>query len=435
MYIKKIILFFVFITSLGYFLYDISIKATSFFIDYQMNKSVLQMPDTLYLHTENGILKFQRQKTNKYCSANTCGFVKNLSEHKFDFYWEKYNTLKFKKSPTEKNVFVLDTPSLNKKNPLINMTFKLHENNLIKHLSCTAEKCFYNDKSIAPFDFVISGRQISKEEPFEAATNINQSTFLILKNKKGEFLTFQKKEDVFIQTPTKENQNKFLFIISSYKRPVYLSGLIHSLNFQTYPSQKFDISVSLKGLHQDVQTYLLKPDFNQAIETKKLILRRDGNKNQFSNMLDTFRDIDLSTYDYICKINDNDWYHKDYLSHLNLLLNALDKPSFITSGILNSLEKDPKEVYLKTKTTSRTGPSMCFSNTFAKQLLQIEKMPNQEIEPLLKKDAYLTGDIKTYYEDLILNAYAQQQDEKFIYFSLQPLFIYNQTTKSIMGAM
>ncbi len=431
MYIKKIILSLIFIASFGYFLYDVSLKATSFIIEYQNNKNVLELPDTIYLHSENGSRQFQRIKANKYCSNNTCGHIKNLTQNKFDFYWENYQTLKFKKSSEEKNLFVLahTNSSKNKISPTLKIDFIINENGENKPVTCSADKCLYEDKSIAPFQFVIAGQKISKGEPFEPSININKSTSIILKNKNNELITLQKQGKIFLKTPTITRNNNFLFIISSHQRPVYLSGLIHSLNFQTYPLQNFDISISLKGNHKDIQTYLLEPDFKDLIKNKRLFIRIDEFKDPLANMLDALRDVDLSNYDYICKINDNDWYHKDYLLNLNTLLNTLGKQNFITSGILNTLEKDIHEVYLKTKISNGNNPDMCFSKNFAEELLNLEKKSNEEIKSLLGKDANLPEDIN---EDVILNTYAQEQDKKFLYYSLFPLFIHNQTAQSVM---
>ena len=329
---------------------------------------------------------------------------------------------------------MLDTEnsSKNKDQPLLKISFQINENGENKQVTCYANKCIYEDKSIAPFQFVIAGQKVLTDDPFERSGNVKQISSIVLKNDKGSLLRLQKKEGIFTPSEIENKTNNFLFIISSFKRPVYLSGLIHRLNFQTYPSQNFDISVSLKGLHPNVLTQMLEPDFKELIDKNKLFLRTDKNKNQFSNMLDTLRDINLEKYDYICKIDDDDWYHKDYLFNLNALFNTIGNPDFITSGILPALEKDTYEVYLKTRTMSRTGPSICFSKSFAKELLQIEKMTNEEIKPLLKKDANLPEEVKNVYEDMILNAYAQQQNKKFLYYSLFPLFIYNRTTQSVM---
>ena len=409
-------------------------KASSFLVDYSANEAISNLSDTLYLHSESGVLRFERVDKNKYCSGHSCGYVKNLTQNKFDFYWEKHDILKFKQSSEEENVFLLDNEnsSKNKIYPSLKISFKIIENGDNKKVTCYENKCIYEDKSIAPFQFVIAGQKVLKETPFEQSGNTNQISSIVLKNNDGSLRFFQKKEDVFIQTKNDHKKNNFLFIISSFKRPIYLSGLIHHLSFQRYPSQNFDISVSLKGLHPDILTHMLESDFIDLIKNKRLFVRTDKNKNQFSNMLDSFREINLEKYDYICKIDDDDWYHKDYLFNLNELFNSIGNPDFITSGILPALEKDTYEVYIKTRTTSRTGPSICFSKSFAKELLQIEKLPNEEIKPLLKKDANLPEDIKNIYEDMILNAYAQEQDKKFLYYSLFPLFIYNRTTQSVM---
>ena len=131
---KKIILPLTFIAAFGYSLYDLSLKASSFWVDYSTNKSVSNLDKTIHLYSENGLVQFQRVNSNKFCSSNTCGYVKNLNQDRFDFYWEKHDILKFKQSPNEKNVFLLDTEnsSKNKDQPLLKISF--HSSTLFQQI-------------------------------------------------------------------------------------------------------------------------------------------------------------------------------------------------------------------------------------------------------------------------------------------------------------
>ncbi len=430
MQLKKIIFISLFVLSAGYFLYDISLKSINKLVDYTTFLSHKTLPDTLYLHTQNGRAVFQRSKDNKYCQLDNCGYIEHLTKDSFDFYWEKQKTLSFEKSSNEKNVYILKSDANKNKTHIIpQISFNLKYEEQILPVHCTHSKCTSENKPL-PFNFVIGTKKITQQMPFDKRYAPRDSDIIVLKDKKGEATTYYQKDGVFEILPSPQKTNHFLFIISSYKRPIYLTGLISQLKNQTIGLNNFDISVSLKGVHKDVYKYLLEPDFKSLIHDKKLFIRQDENKNQFSNMLDALRDINLDNYDYVCKIDDDDYYHQDYLKNINLVLTAAKNPLFLTSGILTTLKKDVDEVYLKTSIISRTGPSICFSKAFAKQLLEIEKQPDNKLATLLPKG--LTNVDKNAYEDLILNQLAYQQNGKFIYFSLEPLFIYNQTNQSIM---
>lgn len=430
MQIKKIFFTGLFVLSAGYFLYDISLKSIDKFVDYTTFLSVKTLPDTLYLHTGNGRAVFHRVHGKKYCQIDNCGYIEHLTKNGFDFYWEKHKTLSFTKSNDEKNVYILKSDTHKNKTYITpQISFNLKYNNTVLRVLCQADNCQSQNEKL-PFQFVVGAKKITPDMPFDKNYSPNASDVIILSNKDGNEHVFHKKDNVFEEISAPKQTNRFLFIISSYKRPIYLTGLVSQLKLQSIGFNHFDISISLKGVNNDVYNHMIEPDFKPLILNNKLLIRQDENKNQFSNMLDALRDINLSNYDYICKIDDDDWYHKDYLKNINLILNATGHPAFLTSGIISTLKKDVDEVYLKTALTSRTGPSICFSNTFAKQLFEIEQMSNEQVNTLLKSD--FANGIKNVYEDLILNQLAHQKNEKFIYFSLKPLFIYNQTNQSIM---
>ena len=425
----KIIFFSLFILSALYTCYSLSILSFDGITEHLLYKSADTLPNTIFLNTENGKISFHRRTKNKYCSQNQCGFVQKLTDNSFVFKWEKSITLKFL-STNDKNVYI--QKDLNQKTPVYkpqSFTFNLNNNGEILNLTCIKKNCYDKQKE-TPFRFIIGGKHISQTTAFEKSYNIYDSERIILE-KEGQIKSYQKDaNDIYqeINVPLKEN--RFLIIISSYKRPIYLTGLIHRLFLQTYHSKNFDISISVKGLHKDVIKNILQSDLQNFIANKRLLMREDENKSRFSNMLDSFRDIDLKKYDYIVKMDDDDWYHKDYLKNLNLYINTFKNPAFVTSGILYSLKKQAKEVYLSANNVSRTGPSILFSNTFAKNLLHLENSTISALKDL--KNPFLPIPLNNAYEDMILNAIAHQNGEKYLYFTLEPLFIYNQTNTPIM---
>ena len=428
---KKLFYSLIFLLSFSYFLYDCSQNFISLMVDYSVGKS--ELADTIYLHSTEDVTPFHRKNKNRFCSVNRCGTIKNFTKNGFDIYWEEYQYLHFIASKNEKDMYILKTEEeKNINNKQSEITFKYKNYNGIENVHCSSNGgCTINNKK-APFDFVISAKHFKKETPFETKYTLNQSETIILNNREGKIFALSKKDDFFEEIKFKDKKNNFLFIITSYKRPVYLSGLIYQLKNQSYPTENFDISISLKGIDKDVKKYLLDPDFEELLSTKQIFIREDINKNQFSNMLDTFRDIDLSKYDYICKISDGDWYHKDYLNNINHIVNALNKPHFITSGQYTSLLKSNTEVYLTTNYTSKTDSNTCFSINYAKQLIEIEKNSDDILKTKSLKNANLNKSIKNSYNDLILNAFSQEKNSKYMFFSLNPLFICNQEIQSIM---
>ncbi len=426
----KIVFYFIFSFAVLYTCYTPALLVGDKLVEYFMYMSADTLPDTIYLNTQNGKSVFSRKKGNKYCSQQNCGYISQLTSNGFVFKWEKAISLKFLQSKTNPSVYIQS--DLNEKTPPytpISISFNLENNHQIEKVSCIKNNCTINGEK-KPYSFVISAKHVSSNNPFEKNFHPTESDVIIL-NDKGNIRTFKKDSDaVFKEITIPQKQNRFLIIISSYKRPIYLTGLIHRLFEQTYTPSNFDIALSLKGLHKSVITNILDPDFKEFISQNRLFVHQDTNKNQFSNMLDAFRNIDLSNYDYIVKVDNDDWYHKDYLKTLNLIINALQNPQVITSGILYSIKKNPKETYLKSGLTSRSGPSILFSTQFAKELLKLENQSPDEIKKL--NNPHLPLQIKNAYEDIIINAIAHFNNQKYLYFTLTPLFLYNQTNTSIM---
>ena len=78
-----------------------------------------------------------------------------------------------------------------------------------------------------------------------------------------------------------KNDKRILVMISSYKRPLLLSGQIIRFANQTY--QNFDISVSIKGAPEDYVKRTFMKEWEPLIKKHKLSVRFDENKNQLSN--------------------------------------------------------------------------------------------------------------------------------------------------------
>lgn len=166
---------------------------------------------------------------------------------------------------------------------------------------------------------------------------------------------------------------RILACISSFKRPIFVSGQVLRLFNQTYP---VDVSLSIKGVPADFVQNVLSSEWKPWIDSGRLILRIDTNKDQFSNFLDTVRDIDLSQYDYFCKIDDDDWYGPDYFKHVNEWLHKDKNIVLSLTTRYLSIRNNTHGVAVSFNKSNLFGPTMCFSREVIKAALEIEKNPN-----------------------------------------------------------
>ncbi len=176
-------------------------------------------------------------------------------------------------------------------------------------------------------------------------------------------------------SPKPEKEYRFLVCVSSFKRPIFLSGQIFRFMNQTYPY--FDMSVSVKGVPPQIVLNTFMKEWIPFIQQGKLKIRFDENRDQFNNFLDTVRDVDLSKYDYFCKVDDDDWYAPEYLEKVNLALNQEDdiKISHSKKALILT-ENDATTVFSKNNVLL-SGPTMCFSRDVIEDLLFLEKNPKE----------------------------------------------------------
>lgn len=191
---------------------------------------------------------------------------------------------------------------------------------------------------------------------------------------------------VYIKThiDSTPKNHKFLLCISSFKRPIFLSGQILRMMNQTY--QNFDMSVSVKGVNKEWAEKTFVKEWQPLIDKGRLILRFDPNGYQMHNFLDTVRDIDRTKYDYFCKIDDDDWYTPDYLEDVNNSINS--EKNISVTGSLNTyiLTENINEVVFYKNNTELMGPTLCFSRKVIETALEIEKNPKL-LETYLPNDA------------------------------------------------
>ncbi|MBO7244930.1 MAG: hypothetical protein J6V53_06615 [Alphaproteobacteria bacterium] len=234
-----------------------------------------------------------------------------------------------------------------------------------------------------------------------------------------------------VQKQFTQKNYRYLLMLSSFKRPIFLSGQIYRLLNQTY--RNFDISVSIKGSPNDYGfASTFSREFDRFKQSGKVFVRFDHNGHQFSNLLDTVRHLDINNYDYFCKIDDDDWYAPDYLEELNRNLNQLSKKEQAISsstyhlGLI--LTEDIKQTYLNKNTTPLSGPTQCFSKAIIQIALRLEKNPK-----LITK--YLPNANESLFvnrEDRFLDHMARQNGTHIERDALYPSVIYGWQYRSVI---
>lgn len=201
---------------------------------------------------------------------------------------------------------------------------------------------------------------------------------------------------------------RFLVCITSYKRPIFLSGQI--LRFQNQTYKNFHISVALKGISQESASSTFMQEWQPMIDKGLLSIRFYPNKTQLSNFLDTVRHMDLTQYDYFCKVDDDDWYTPDYLQSINDFLNQ-GKNIILTQTtntfVLKNKNKNDdtnKNVWMYPYRGELTGPTMCLSRPLVRKLLRIEQYPSAAEPEISRKQVTR---LKLLNEDKLFNVVAE----------------------------
>ncbi len=223
-----------------------------------------------------------------------------------------------------------------------------------------------------------------------------------------------------------QKEHRFLLCMSSFKRPIFVSGQIFRFMNQTY--QNFDISLSLKGVDKHWSELTFEKEWKQFKEDNRLFVRYDPNRAQLSNFLDTVRDIDLNKYDYYCKIDDDDWYAPTYLETVNDELNK--NPNYTISHSQNTyiLTEDIKTTHISPNNTVLSGPTMCFSRKAIQAFLEVEKNPSMLSKYL--SSSYQPWEFKAR-EDKIMHHIARKMGAENYRTHHEPQVIYGWQYRSV----
>ena len=181
---------------------------------------------------------------------------------------------------------------------------------------------------------------------------------------------------------------KCALLISSCGRPSELIRQVHSMLAQTYRNKH--IFVAAKGYTEDAYNRFLLPQFERYIKQGLLTVRQFDNKNQMSNLIDTVRGLDIDSYNYFFKIDDDDFYDYRYVATI------MEAAEFANPSTSFYWEGDPT-VFKKVGRSfsivpygwyGRAGNSCVFSAKAFRRLLQEEEDKDILVEDLKSWSAY-----------------------------------------------
>lgn len=184
---------------------------------------------------------------------------------------------------------------------------------------------------------------------------------------------------------------KLALLIASYNRPVDLLRQIYAMVYtQTYKNTH--LFVAVKGVTESVFMELILPQVQPLIDSGKLTIGIAGNTNQMINLLDTVRNRDIDGYDLFLKIDDDDFYHPEYLQ---IVASALQMCSPGTSTAYSGEVHtgDNKDGFWRTYMTfpeysyhwfSGYGDMLGLSRKMIDHMFEVEKNPD-----ILREDAEL----------------------------------------------
>ena len=114
----------------------------------------------------------------------------------------------------------------------------------------------------------------------------------------------------------------------SFGRLYELHRQVYAMMDQSY--KNLHLFVAVKGFTEDLYKEVILPPIQHFIDEGRLTMRLFPNSNQLTNFVDTVRDLNINEYDLFFKIDDDDFYHRDYVK---TVVELLDKhPVNMSSG-------------------------------------------------------------------------------------------------------
>lgn len=155
--------------------------------------------------------------------------------------------------------------------------------------------------------------------------------------------------------------------------------------------RNFHLFVAVKGMSSFIFQSILIPQFQEFIDEGRLTLRWFPNKNQLSNLADTIRGLDTTNYELFLKIDDDDFYGRDYLLTINEFHSEIPQHhcscfkdwSWVhyKYGGISSLQKEFYYVF---------GASMVLTRSVMERLMACEEHPEM-IHPIVQRWDHIPG--------------------------------------------
>lgn len=164
--------------------------------------------------------------------------------------------------------------------------------------------------------------------------------------------------------------------MTSYGRLPELFRQIYAMLDQTYENKH--LFVAVKGYTERFFRKVILPPMQHFIDEGVLTLRLFPNSNQLANFVDTVRGLDISEFDLFCKIDDDDFYDRDYLK---IIVEGLDQyPPGTSAALIENaigIEKtgDTYKLTPYRLPTGAQGSSLCISPNVMKRIVNAAENP------------------------------------------------------------
>ena len=259
----------------------------------------------------------------------------------------------------------------------------------------TGEKTLHNSYVWGTHALIVPARSRRKVAELFISCRLPIDTTLEMAQSNNELNIRIAKHDYFYQkkrtakqTPRIPRQHRIAVCLTSYKRYEDLQRQIYAIMAQSYTN--YHLFVAVKGISEWAYINTILPNFRHWIEEGRIIMRHYPNKNQLSNFIDTIRDIDISEYDLFAKIDDDDFYSRDYLKTVNDYHNTIPAGNSSYYASLSPIRYEEKgHVCFRIVNYTVFGASMVLGKKVMQNLLQCEAAPEQEIPKILARNPHV----------------------------------------------
>lgn len=130
----------------------------------------------------------------------------------------------------------------------------------------------------------------------------------------SHYLIRQSHVNDFEEMPSPRDR-RFLVCMNSYRRLKDAIRQIYTFMDQSYDN--FIFQLLLHGVAEYDWKRCFEPNFSHFIREGRLVITFGGNGDQLSNVVRYGEGVNRDAYDLVVKVDDDDWYDRDYLKRLN----------------------------------------------------------------------------------------------------------------------